>query len=217
MATSFNSMEQSQMINVNGVMMTLKEYRAKTRKVAKAKKAKREMSAIKLLPNEINYLMKQVKVIKSLGAYYDNGYKQWGTKCRDYVLNHKDMEIPFLNVRMRSRELFDIAKDIEKISKKGEKAVYQYVQKFAWKLEDVQKAMELLCKGVRKSGVMEHFKDYEFINGTQRRLGLHILVVRSSKAIDDLYQIIYKLSDISVNGVDTFSYKTEISKWGDVA
>ena len=126
---NFNVMEQSQMINVNGVMMTLKEYRTKTRKTQKAKKQAKEMSAIKLLPNEINYLMKQVKVIKSLGAYYDNGYKQWGTKCRDYVINHKDMEIPFLNVRMRSRELMEIAKDIEKISKKGEKAVYQYVQK----------------------------------------------------------------------------------------
>ena len=214
---NFNSMEQSQMINVNGVMMTLKEFRTKSRNTQKAKKQAKEMSAIKLLPTEINYLMKQVKVIKTLGAYYDNGYKQWGTKCRDYVINHNDMEIPFLNVRMRSRELMEIAKDIEKISKKGEKAVYQYVQKFAWKLEDVQKAMEQLCKGVRKSGVMEHLKDYEFINGTKRRLGLHILVVRSSKAIDDLYQIIYKLSDISVNGVDTFSYKTEISKWGDVA
>lgn len=214
---NFNSMEQTQLINVNGVVMTLKEYRKKTRKATNAKKAKREQSAIKMLPTEINYLMKQVKVIKSLGAYYDNGYRQWGTKCRDFVLKHKDMEIPFLNVRMRSKELFEIANDIEKIAKGNEKAVYQYVQKFAWKLEDVQRAMEELYKGVRKSGVMEHFAEYEFINGTQRRLGLKILMVRSSKAIDDLYSIIGKLTDISINGVSAFEYRTEISKWGDVA
>lgn len=214
---NFNSMEQSQVIVVNGVTMTLKEYRKQTRKATNTKKAKRELSAIKMLPNEINYLLKQVKVIKSLGAYYDNGYRQWGTKCRDFVLKHKDMEIPFLNFRLRSRELLAIANDIEKIAKGNEKAVYQYVQKFAWKLEDVQKAMEELYKGVRKSGVLEHFAEYEFVNGTQRRLGLKILMVRSSKAIDDLYAIIGKLTDISVNGVHTFSYKTEISKWGDVA
>lgn len=214
---NFNSSEQSQVIVVNGVAMSLREYRKKTRKAQKAKKVAKEISAIKLLPSEIKYLMKNVQVIKSLGAYYDNGYKQWGTKCRDFVLKHKDMEIPFLNIRMRSRELFAIAQDIERIAKEGDKAVFQYIEKFAWKLQDIQVAMEELCKGANKSQVMEHFAEYEFINGTKRRLGLRVLVKRSSKAIDELYQIIYKLSEISIKGVDAFQYRTEISKWGDIA
>lgn len=214
---NFNKMEQSQVIVVNGVKMSLREYKKQTRKAKQAKKRAKEVSAIKLLPSEINYLMKEVKVIKSLGAYYDNGYKQWGRKCKDFVINHKDMEIPFLNIRMRSRELMEIAQDIKRISKEGDKAVYQYIEKFAWKLQDIQNAMEELCKGAVKSGVLEDFKDYEFINGTQRRLGLKVLIKRSGKAIDKLYQIIHKLSEISINGVDAFQYRTEISKWGDIA
>lgn len=213
---NFNSMEQSNIVVVNGVTMTLKEWRKKTRKTKQVKKSK-ELSAIRLLPQEINFLMKEVKVIKSLGAYYDNGYKQWGRKCKDYVLNHRDMEIPFLQFRMRSKELFELSNEIEKLSKKNEKSVFQYIQKFAWKLEDCQKAMEELYKGVRKSGVIDHFANYEFINGTQRRLGLKILMIRSSKAIDALYSIIGQITDISHNGVGAFEYKTEISKWGDVA
>jgi hypothetical protein len=214
---NFNSSEQSQIVIVNGVKMTMREYKKQSRKAQKAKKQAKEISAIRLLPQEINYLMKQVKVIKSLGAYYDNGYKQWGVKCRDFVIKHQDIEKHFLNFYMRSKELFALSNEIEKISKANDKAVFQYVQKFAWKLQDLQLIMENLCKGVSKSGVMEHFKDYEFINGQNRRLGLKVLIKRSSKAIDELYQIIYKLNEISINGVDAFQYRTEISKWGDIA
>jgi hypothetical protein len=210
-------MEQSQMINVNGVMMTLKDFKRQKNKAQKAKKAKREMSVIRLLPKEINFLMKNVKVIKSLGAYYDNGKRQWGKICNDNVIKHKFIETNFLSFRLRSRELMSIAQDIEKISKGNEKAVFQYVQKFAWKLEDVQNTMEQLCKSVQKSRVCEDFKDYEFINGTQRRLGLKILMERSKKALNELYRIIGQLNDISVNGVDAFSYKLENSKFNDVA
>jgi hypothetical protein len=207
---NFNSSEQSQIVIVNGVKMTMREYKKQSRKAQKAKKQAKEISAIRLLPQEINYLMKQVKVIKSLGAYYDNGYKQWGVKCRDFVIKHQDIEKHFLNFYMRSKELFALSNEIEKISKANDKAVFQYVQKFTWKLQDLQLIMENLCKGVSKSGVMEHFKDYEFINGQNRRLGLKVLIKRSSKAIDELYQII---SDHSGQTIEKIRQDADRDYW----
>ena len=75
--------------------------------------------------------------------------------------------------------------------------------------------MQALYNGVKKSRVIEQFKDYEFINGQGRRLGLKILMIRTSKAIDEIDVIINRLSDITTKGVDAFEYRNEISKWGD--
>lgn len=216
MAT-WNSFEQSNTIVVNGISMSMIEYRKQMKaKTAKPKRrVKKQLTEIQLLPNELTYLMKQVRVIKSLGAYYTNGYRQWGTKCRDYVLNLEETNIHFVRFQLRSEELMKIMQDIKKLAKLKEKAIYQYVEKFVYKLDDIKEQMELLYKGVRASNVMEQFKDYEFINGTQRRLGLKILMVRTAKAIDELDVIIHKLTDITTKGVDAFNYRTEISKWGD--
>lgn len=216
MAT-WNSFEQSNTIVVNGISMSMTEYRKQMKaKTAKPKRrVKKQLTEIQLLPNELTYLMKQVRVIKSLGAYYTNGYRQWGTKCRDYVLNLEETNIHFVRFQLRSEELMKIMQDIKKLAKLKEKAIYQYVEKFAYKLDDIKEQMQALCNGVKQSRVIEQFKDYEFINGQGRRLGLKILMIRTSKAIDEIDVIINRLSDITTKGVDAFNYRTEISKWGD--
>lgn len=210
---NFDKSEQSDVIYVNGEKMSLKAFRKQQRKSVKSK---RMTNGIRNLPQELKYIMREIEVIKSLCAYYDNGYRQWGTKCRDYVLKLPQISLYFGLFKMRSHELNDIAQDIKKISKKGEKAVYQYVQKFAWKLEDVKSAMDSLYKAVCNSGVLEYFANYEFINGNKKRLGLKTLMVRTSIAIDKLDNIIGQITEISEQGVNTFSYKLEMSKWGDV-
>lgn len=69
---------QSQYIIVNGVRMTMTEYNKMKRAKNKAKRKKKELSEIQLLPSDIKTLMRNVKVFKSLVAFYNNGYKQWG-------------------------------------------------------------------------------------------------------------------------------------------
>ena len=211
----WNNLEQASTITINGVTMSMTEYRKMIRQNTKKRKAKKELNTIQLLPNEIAYLMKQVRVIKSLGAYYNNGYRQWGTKCKDFVLQLKETRVPFLLFNNRSKELFEIMQSIQALSKKKEKSVFQYVEKFAYKLDDIKEQMQALCNGVKQSRVIEQFKDYEFINGQGRRLGLKILMIRTSKAIDEIDVIINRLSDITTKGVDAFEYRNEISKWGD--
>lgn len=212
----WNKIEQASTITINGVTMSMTDYHKMIgQKNRKKRKTKKQPNEIQLLPTEITYLMKQVRVIKSLGAYYDNGYKQWGAKCRDFVIQLPEIKMPFILFNNRSRELMDIMQSIKTLSNKKEKSVYQYIEKFAYKLYDVKEQMQELYNSVRKSGVIDHFKDYEFINGQNRRLGLKILMIRTAKAIDELDVIIHKLTDITTKGVDAFNYRTEISKWGD--
>ena len=68
-------------IIVNGVRMSMDDYKKvikEKKSKLKIKKPKKVLTEINLLPSDIKEMMKKVKLIKSLSAYYDNGYKQWG-------------------------------------------------------------------------------------------------------------------------------------------
>lgn len=204
------------MVTVNGVTMTLKEYRKIIREKKEAahpkkkvsKRKKKELTEINLLSSDINTMMKKVKLIRSLSAYYDNAYKQWGTIARD-IINRREINSPFVLYRVKARELNNTINNISEIAKKNEKAIYQFIEKLAYQLDDLRICIDNLCSGISKSGVIQLHGDHECINGCGRRLGLQILVSRSWAAMREINSIIRKCQNISDNGVDPFDYTQE--------
>ena len=192
-----NSMEaigyQSQYIIVNGVRMTMTEYNKMKRAKNKAKRKKKELSEIQLLPSDIKTLMRNVKVFKSLVAFYNNGYKQWGTIHRE-LLRIDDMETRFVVVKLRIHEVNSIIENICEISKKKEKSVYAYVQKLSYKMIETKECMQSLYDVVMGTNVINSpFATHEIISGTGRRLGLKILMYKTYDAIAEIDNIINKL------------------------
>lgn len=196
------------------VKMTSADYRkyvkeqqkAKQKKVKKAKrKAKKVETIITIIPSEIKAMLKQVKVMKSLSAYYDNGYRQWGNICKT-ILNLPEIYSPFLHYRVKVNEVATTMEDIEKIAKGNEKAVFAYVRKLSYQLDDIVRHLSALRSGVLESGVIRQFSDKECINGEGRRLGLKILMKRTNDAIDELRGIIETLQKRADNGIGV---------WGD--
>ena len=191
---------------INGVKMTNEEFKAQQRKAkAKAKRAK-TLNEIRLLPSEIKLIMKNLKVLRSIVAYRKNGYKQWGIIAKG-IINAPQIASPFLATTLKINEVNTTLADIENISKKGEKAVYQYVEKLQYKLDDTQKALDSLLYAITQSGVLSSaIQQHECINGEGRRLGLRILVQRGDKAISEIGRIITKLAQISTKGVNPMTY-----------
>lgn len=176
------------------------------KKVKKAPKRKRKAeTTITIIPSEIKAMLKQVKVMKSLSAYYDNGYRQWGTICRT-ILNLPEIYAPFLHYRSKVADVAATIEDINKIAKGNEKAVFAYVRKLSYQLDDIVRHLTALYDGVRESGVLSRFGDRECINGESRRLGLNILMKRTRTAIDELRAIITKLQERADKGIGV---------WGD--
>jgi hypothetical protein len=95
--------------------------------------------------------------------------------------------------------------DIEKIAKGNEKAVFAYVRKLSYQLDDIVRHLSALRSGVLESGVIRQFSDRECINGEGRRLGLKILMKRTNDAIDELRGIIEKLQKRADNGIGVWS------------
>lgn len=200
------------------VKMPIAEYRKYVReqqkkrlaesgkKVKKTTKRKRKVeTTITIIPSEIKAMLKQVKVMKSLSAYYDNGYRQWGTICRT-ILNMPEIYAPFLHYRTKCSDVAETIEDINKIAKGNEKAVFAYVRKLSYQLDDIVRHLTSLHNGVRESGVLRQFGDRECINGEGRRLGLKILMKRTNDAIDELRNIISQLQTRADKGIGV---------WGD--
>ena len=99
------SMEEN-LITVNGVTMTAKEYKAQQRKAKAKAKKQQQINEIKLLPNDVKQLMKNVKVLRSITAYYKHGYRQWGRIAKG-IITAPTIASPFLNVVLRTKEVND--------------------------------------------------------------------------------------------------------------
>ena len=216
MATKYatiSSFEKAQTIEVHGQVMTITEYKkmlAEKKKTNGKKKAtrrnKKNPTGITILPKDIKIMLRGAKVMTSLSAYYKHGYRQWGTICKT-ILNLKDIQSPFVRYTMSAKAVNEVINEINEIAKHNSKSVFAYVRKLSWKLDDVAKDMKALQEGINKSGVLySPMQTHECINGTGRRLGLNILMQRTSDAIKELEVIVNNLQYIADN------YTTDIEK-----
>ena len=216
MATKYatiSSFEKAQTIEVNGQVMTITEYKkmlAEKKKTTGKQKAtrrnKKNPTEITILPKEIKIMLRGAKVMTSLSAYYKHGYRQWGSICKT-ILNLKDIQSPFVRYTMSAKAVNEVINEINEIAKHNSKSVFAYVRKLSWKLDDVAKDMKALQEGINKSGVLySPMQTHECINGTGRRLGLNILMQRTSDAIKELEVIVNNLQYIADN------YTTDIEK-----
>ena len=152
-------------------------------------------------------MMRNVRVLKSLVAYHEHGYRQWGT-IANLLMGLREIKTPFNNVVINTKRAIRLIEKINKIAKENDKDVFQYVKKLSWKLDDVKNELDTLVNGISSSGVISQFGNHECINGVGKRLGLRILTQRGYKAINELSVICKKLDDIEENGLDVFEYHT---------
>ena len=207
-------------IEINGVKMTEKEYKeyrkqklaTKTKKVKKPKRKPKDVNTkeISAVALQIEKMLKPLTTLKSFSAYYDHAYRQWGTIARD-ILNLKEIRPHFVFYRVKVRELERLLDDIQTMAKRNERAAYQYVEKMAWKLDDIKTDINNIAKGVNTSGVIQQFKNHECINGKGRRLGLETLMNRTIKAISEIEDVIGTLQKIADDGVDVMNEGAHMS------
>lgn len=208
---------ENEFIIVNGEKMTIKDWkkmvadkqkerRGKKRfmNLSKPKKEKKEEKEISIVATEIAKMMKPITTLKSFVAYYDHAYRQWGTIANN-ILQHRKIRPHFVFYRVSVGELERLISDIEKMAKRNEKAAYQYVEKTAWKLEDIKEHITNIMNGARESGYLDAYKHEECINGKGKRLGLQTLMNKSLKAISQLEDVIGTLKHIAEEGTDPFA------------
>lgn len=201
----------------NGERITVKEWKEriiakqKTRRGKKRfldlkpKKTEKKEKEISLIASEIEKMLKPMITLKSVQVYKNHAYRSWGTIANE-ILAHKGISKPMAEYCVRLGELNKLIEDIQEMAKKNEKAAYQYIEKMAWKLDDMKQDILNIINGVENSGVCERFKDHEAIYGEGRQLGLRTVVMKSLNTIGELEGVIARLKEIADNGVDPFKY-----------
>ena len=112
-------------------------------------------------------------------------YRQWGTIANE-ILENRKIAPHFIKYRVNVTELDSIVSDVQKMTKRNEKAAYQYVEKITWKLEDIKEHITNLMKGAVDSGLMELYKNEECINGKGKDLDCRHWLAKHSRRLDNL-------------------------------
>ena len=192
MATNFF---QSETIVVNGQVMLLKEYRAMKMGKNPSKPKRARKTEINIVGEYMDDILKGARLMDSLAAYYDNGYRQWGNICKE-LLEIDEIRKPFIKFRIKERETRETIDMVEKKSRRNSKAVYDYLEKLGYDLDDISTIMDKLANGVIESGVIDRLQGHECINGKGRRLGLQTLISRTNKCIKNLQFICKEIERI---------------------
>lgn len=197
---------------VDGKTYTMTQYKKmmkkKTENNQPKKKAKKKNKEDDFLVEEINKMMHPITILKSMSSYYDHAYRQWGT-IANQILNNRYIKPHFIQYRIKVRELDKLINEIKEM--KNERAVYQYVEKLMWKVEDIKELTINIINGVNESGFLVVYKTHEAINGKGRRLGLKTLAHKSLKSIGQMEDAIDKLKKIVEEGIDPFEYGNYVS------
>lgn len=195
--SEYASIEKSNTINVNGVTMTTKEFKEKYATKRSKKRSRKVETAITVLPSDIKTLLKGAKVMKSLSAYYRNGYKQWGNICKE-IMSYRGISAPFTRYAISAREFNDLVNEINEVAKRNSKSVYGLIRQLSWKLEDVNTNLKALYDGINETRILESpIAKHECISGEGRRLGLKILMYRTFFAMKDIDKTVKKLQEIA--------------------
>ena len=128
---------------VNGVLMSVKEYKSMMReklgiKAETKKNTKKGITEIQLLSEDITNMYNKLKLMKSLTAYYDNAYRQWGTIANN-ILQHGRIQPYFVKYRCKIREINETLSSLETASKRNSKMVFHYMEKLSYQLDDVSR------------------------------------------------------------------------------
>ena len=220
MGTTISSMDRdSSKITYNGQTYTLIEYRKMLKKKREETNKKKRHSAknnngsnneIFEIAIEVEKMMKQMNALQSFAAYYDNAYRQWGTIGKE-ILQNRHIRPHFVKYRVNLRELEALFNGIKNMSRANEKAIFQFVEKAIWKLDDINSNIKSIMRGARESGYLEAYSHHECINGKGRRLGLNTLMNKALKTTSQIEDNIRNLGKMVNDGIDPLNYIESMS------
>lgn len=198
-------------IVVNGVTYTQKEYKKMLRDkgiIKPKKKAKKQTTEIQSNAMDVKYLVDGLKLLKSLKAWHTNGYRQWGT-INKTIVGLNGIRQSFSKYNAKYWEIKHVMDDIVKVGGKSEKAVYQYMEKLSYLLDDMIDIIKELSLNISRNNICQSFANEKAIYENEKRLGLKELMSRVSNTLINMQCVINKCSDYSLKGFDTIEYNTK--------
>lgn len=199
-------------INSEGkaVTMSLKEFKAqnKPKTTAKERKAREAAKANSVTDIECQILKieRSCRYLDSIKAWADNGYQQWGT-IHTTIRNLEPIRRPLgLVCSHYNGYCKPYMQQIKAMSRRNDKDLFQYLNWLCNHFEVVKTNLDILMSNISESNVLSAYRKEKCINEQGRRLGLRILVQRSTRAMGDIDGALSTIRDLICKGVDPNEY-----------
>ena len=199
-------------INSEGkaVTMTLKEFKAqnKPKTTAKERKAREAAKANSVtdVESQIIKIEKACRYLDSLKAFADNGYKQWGVVATT-IMGLDGIRRPLGQVTAHySGYCKPYMQQIKAMSRKDDMDLFQILNWLCNHFEVVKTNLDALMSNISTSNVLSAYRNEKCINEQGRRLGLRILVQRSTTAMGDIEGALNTIRELICKGVDVSEY-----------
>lgn len=196
-------------IDGKSVTMTMAEYRKKYQPNKGKRNKKNDGSKVNSVTDveaQILRIEKACKYLNSLKAFADNGYKQWGT-IAETIMGLDGIRRPLGLVTAHYSGYCKVyMARIKEMSRKNDSDLFQYINWLVNHFEVVKTNLDTLMHNISESNVLSAYRNEKCITEQGRRLGLRILVQRSTTAMGDIDGCLYTLREIVINGVDVSEY-----------
>lgn len=150
---------------------------------------------------------------KTTEAYYHNGYKQWGNIWKTIAQNPL-IEPHFISFISAYYDANKALKMIVNIAKKNDRDIFQYIEKLAYKIDDMAESILKISDAVAEAGIYSNpsYNGKECVYGDGRRLGIRTLCSRVSENIAYAKKAVAELIAMTINGVDVMEYDANTKK-----
>lgn len=219
--------DKTQTITVNGVTMTIADYKKSKRPAKVSKKRVRrsgEDSAIgtdhkdvSMLAAEVEKMIKNAAPFKSLSVFYGHAYRSYGLVSEEIMKPYRKEYVAY---QSKYREVERIIEIMHDCGRKRENEIYDFAIQLSWKLDDMKIALNKLIEKVRDNREMtiRLFKGQPVYEGrmlggkTPRELGFkHQLFsqppVKIVKTMEKLEKCVNTIKKWGEAGRNPFDYK----------
>lgn len=219
--------DKTQYITINGVKMTIADYKKSIKPTKAAKKHVRRTGEtevigtdhkdVSMLAVEVEKLIKNAAPFKSLSVFYSHAYRSYGVISEQIM---KPFGKEYATYQSKYREVERIINVMHDCGKKKENEIYDFAIQLSWKLDDMKVALNKLCTKVydRREITTRLYKGQPVYEGrmlggkTPRELGFkHQLFsqspVKVSKTMEKLEECVNTINKWGEAGRNPFEYK----------
>lgn len=196
-------------IDGKSVTMTMAEYRKKYQPNKGKRNKKNDASKANSVTDveaQIIKIERNCKYLDSIKAWADNGYQQWGT-IHTTISGLTPIRKPLGQVTAHyAAYCKPYMQQIKAMSRKDDKDLFQILNWLCNHFEVVKTNLDTLMSNISTSNVLSAYRHEKCINEQGRRLGLRILVQRSTTAMGDIEGALNTIRELICKGVDVNEY-----------
>lgn len=143
---------------------------------------------------------KNLNYIKSIIAFRENAKRQWGT-IADTLFDTEGVRIGFRKILNENNKFNNLLNELKRL--KSRNAISSCIEDLTYCIDNIRIYITELLDIIEKSDIFSRpiFKDSKILNEEGKRLGLKVLIRRSTSSLKEIEKAVSKLAILNERNV----------------